>query len=66
MEAQDGIYVVGKILVDRCGSRYCTYKNFNRRLGKVGSEGEEHNPVMYLIFNIIGCVRGSYSQGIMG
>jgi hypothetical protein len=30
------------------GSRYCTYRNISRRLGKVGSEGEEHNMIMLL------------------
>jgi hypothetical protein len=48
------------------GSRYCTYRNVSRRLEKVGSEGEEHNLVVSLKFNIIECVRGSYNQGIMG
>jgi hypothetical protein len=43
--------------VDHCGSRYYTYKNVNRRLGKVGLEGEEHNMVVSLIFIITECVR---------
>jgi hypothetical protein len=65
MEAQYGRSVGGKILVDRCGSRSCTYMNVSRRLVKVGSEGEEHNMVVSLKFSIIECVRGSYNQGFM-
>jgi hypothetical protein len=52
--------------MDHCGSKYCTYKNVNTRLGKVGSEGKENNLVVSLIFSITKCVRGSYNQGIMG
>jgi hypothetical protein len=48
------------------GSRYCTYRNVSKRMEKVGSKGEEHNPVMSLRLNIIECVMGSYNQGIMG
>jgi hypothetical protein len=39
--------------------------NINIILGKIGSEGEEHNLVVSLRFNIIECVRGSYGQGFM-
>jgi hypothetical protein len=52
--------------MNHCGPRYCTYKNVNKRLGKVGSEGEEKNMVVCLKFNIIECFRRSYNQGIMG
>jgi hypothetical protein len=38
VEAQDGIYVGGQRSMDHCGSRYCTYRNVNKRLGKVGSK----------------------------
>jgi hypothetical protein len=51
--------------MNRCGCRYCTYKNINKRLGKVGLEGEEQNLVVSLRFNIIECVGGSYNQGFM-
>jgi hypothetical protein len=51
--------------MDRCGFRYCTYGNVNRRLDKVGLEGKEDNLVVSLKFNIIECVRGSYGQGFM-
>jgi hypothetical protein len=52
--------------VDHGGSRYYTYMNLSRRLEKVGSKGEEHNPTMSLRFNITECVRGSYNQIFMG
>jgi hypothetical protein len=65
VEAQDGIFVGIKISVDRGGSRYCTYRNVNKRLKKFGSKGEEHNIVVFLRFSITECVRGSYNQGIM-
>jgi hypothetical protein len=61
VEAQDGIFVGGQRSVDHCGSRYCTYRNVNIRLGKVGLKGKEHNPVVSLKFNITKCVRGSYN-----
>jgi hypothetical protein len=48
-----------------CGSKYHTYRNANRRLDRVGSEGKEHNPIVSLRFNITESVRGSYNQGIM-
>jgi hypothetical protein len=35
--------------MDYLGFRYCTYNNVNKRLGKVGSEGEEHNLVVSLL-----------------
>jgi hypothetical protein len=57
MEAQDGRSVGGQISVDHFGSRYYTYRNVNKRLGKVGSKGEEHNLVVSLRFNITECVR---------
>jgi hypothetical protein len=66
MEAQYGIFVGGQRSVDHCGSRYYNYKNVNKRLGKVESKGEDHNPVVFLRFNITKCVRGSYNQSIMG
>jgi hypothetical protein len=65
VEAQDGRSVGGQRSVDCCGSRYFTYRNVGRRLGKVGLEGEEHNPVVSLRFNIIKCIRRSYNQGFM-
>jgi hypothetical protein len=66
LEAQDGRYIGGQRLVDHCGSRYCTYKNVNKRLGKDGPKGEEKNSVVSLRFNITKCVKVSYNQGIMG
>jgi hypothetical protein len=66
LEAQYGRFVGGQRLVDRCGSRYYTYRNVNKILEKFRSEGEEHNPVVSLRLNITECVRGSYNQGIMG
>jgi hypothetical protein len=66
VEAQDGRSIGGQRSVDLYGSRYCTYRNVNIRLGKVGSEGEEQNLVVSLRFSIIECVRGSYNQCIMG
>jgi hypothetical protein len=66
MEYQDGRFVGGKRSVDQCGSRYFTYKNFSKRLEKVGFEGEEYNLVLSLIFSIIECVRGHYDQQILG
>jgi hypothetical protein len=51
--------------VHQCGSRYCTYMNIKKGLDKVGLEGEEHNLVVSLRFNIIECVRGSYNQIFM-
>jgi hypothetical protein len=66
VEDQDGRSISGKISVDPYGSRYYTYMNVNKRLEKVGSEGEEHNLVVSLRLNIIECVRGSFNQGIMG
>jgi hypothetical protein len=52
--------------VDHNISRYCTYRNFNRCLEKVGSKDKEHNPSLSLIFSITECARGSYNQGFMG
>jgi hypothetical protein len=52
--------------VDHCGSRYYTYRKISKRLEKVGLEGEEHNPVVSLRFNITECVRVSYNQGTIG
>jgi hypothetical protein len=66
MEAQDGRYVGGQTLVGHCGSMHCTYRNINKILEKVGSEGKEKNLVVSLRFNITKCARGSYNQGIMG
>jgi len=40
VEAQCGISVGGKISMDQCGSRYCTYRNVKMILGKVRLEGE--------------------------
>jgi hypothetical protein len=60
VESQYGIFFGGKILVDGCGSRYCTYRNVNKRLEKVGSKGEENNSVVSLRFSITECVMGSY------
>jgi hypothetical protein len=39
---------------------------FSRLLEKVGSEGEEKNPIVSLRFSITECVRGSYNQGFIG
>jgi hypothetical protein len=61
MEAQYGIFFGGQRLVDHCGSRYCTYMNVSKRLGKVRLEGEEHNLVVSLRFSIIERLRGSYN-----
>jgi hypothetical protein len=35
-----GRSVGGKTSVDRCGSRYYTYRNISRSLGKLGSKGK--------------------------
>jgi len=35
-------------------------------LGKLGLERKEHNKVVYLIFNIVECIRGSYDEGFVG
>jgi hypothetical protein len=35
MEAQDGRFVGGQRSMDHCGSRYCTYRNVNKRLEKL-------------------------------
>jgi hypothetical protein len=43
VEAQDGRYFGRQRSMGRCGSRYCTYGNVNKRLDKVGLEGKEHN-----------------------
>jgi hypothetical protein len=66
MEAQYGIYIGRQISVVHDGSKYCTYRNISKRMEKVGSKGEEHNPVVSLRLNITKCVMGSYNQGIMG
>jgi hypothetical protein len=66
MEAQYGRYIGRQISMVHDGSRYCTYRNVNKRMEKVGSKGEEHNPVMSLRLNITECVMGSYNQRIMG
>jgi hypothetical protein len=60
VQAQDGIFFGGQILVDHCGSMYYTYRNDSKRLGKVGLEGEEHNLVLSLGLSITECVKGSY------
>jgi hypothetical protein len=66
MEAQYGRSIGhGKISVDRCRSRYCTYMNLNKRLGKVGWEGEDHNLIVSLRFSITKYAKGSYDQGFM-
>jgi hypothetical protein len=63
MEAQDGIFVGGKKIVDHCGSSYY----FIRIMGKFGLEGKEHNLVVSLRFSITECLPGrSCNQGIMG
>jgi hypothetical protein len=64
-KAQDGRFVSGKKSMDHCGSRYCTYRTVSI-IENVGSEGKEHNLVVSLRFNVTECVRGSYSQRIMG
>jgi predicted NAD/FAD-binding protein len=51
--------------VDHGGSMYCTYKNFNKLLEKIGSEGEEQNLTVSFRFNITECVRERYNQGFM-
>jgi len=33
---------------------------------EVGLEGKEHNMIIYLRFNIVECIRGSYSEGFVG
>jgi hypothetical protein len=45
MESKEGRSIGGQRSVDHVGSRYCTYRNFNRWLQKVGLKGEEHNPL---------------------
>jgi hypothetical protein len=40
MESQYGRLVGRKRLVDRFGSKYYTYMYVNKRLAKIGSEGE--------------------------
>ena len=62
MEAQYGISIGGQRSVDHDRSGFCTYRNFNRWLEKVGLEREEHNPTVSLRFSITKCVRGSYLQ----
>jgi hypothetical protein len=66
VESQYGIFVGGKISVNNCGSKYCTYRNVNTRLEKFGPDGEENNLFVSLRFNIIECVMRNYIQGIMG
>jgi hypothetical protein len=48
-----------------CGSRYYTYNNVNKRKGKLGSEGEDHNSIVSLKFSIVECVKGSYKKGFV-
>jgi len=31
-------------------------------MGKFGSEGKENNTIVYLRFNIVECIRGSYDK----
>ena len=33
---------------------------------EVGSEGKEHNIVVYLRFGIVECIRGSYGEDFVG
>ena len=33
---------------------------------EVGSEGKEHNIIVCLIFSVVECIRGSYSEGFVG
>jgi hypothetical protein len=55
VEAQYGRSIGGQLSMDCCGSKYCTYRNVNIRLGKVGLEGEKNNLVVSLKLSIIEC-----------
>jgi len=33
---------------------------------EVGSEGKEHNTIVFLRVNIVECIRGSYDKGFVG
>jgi hypothetical protein len=52
VKSQHGRSVGGKRSVDSCGSKHCTYMKINKRLDKVGLEGEENHQVVSLRFNI--------------
>ena len=41
-------------------------QELQQMIGKVGSEGKEHNPTVSLRFSMTECVRGSHDQGFMG
>ena len=36
------------------------------KIGKVRTEGQNHNTVVYLRFNIFECIHGSYGEGFVG
>jgi hypothetical protein len=66
MEVEDGISVHGQRSMDCSGSMYYTYRKIKRRPETFGSKVEENNIVLSLKLSITKCVKGSYSQEIMG